>query len=534
MTRRKSVPRDLLRNASDEQAKTDGCYFDPKAVERVTTFIETFCCHTKSRWFGKPFRLLAWQKDIVRRVYGWKRPDGTRRFRLVYIEIPKKNGKSEFLSTLVLYHLIADGEMAAEIYLCAFTRKQAAIIFEDAKMMIDASPHLTKALTYKDSFHEKTITFPPTRSVLTVMSSDAPSADGKSSSFTSFDELHRQEKPDLWNVMKHAGAARPQPLLFAITTAGVDRLSVCYAQRSYSQKVADGIVIDTAFLGVVFAADPEKDDLDSPKTWKKANPSWGETISPEDFAQEHARAKEDPIEWHNFIRLRLNVWTQDVCRFLDMGKWRRCGEEKYDAEELVKQTAYLGIDLSNVSDITAAVFLVPWEDGTLRVAPHFWIPRDYAAQRQERDRIPYLDWARRGFITLTDGDVIDYDFVKKTIMEECDKYDVRKVLLDPFNATQIGLQLAAEGLPVEYMRQGFLSMNAPTKFLSKVVSEGSLRHNANPVLDWMADNAVAKEDAEGLVKVSKGRSKDKVDGLVALIMCLAAYTRDVHPEPNIY
>lgn len=527
------IPDDLIRTASDRRALEEGCYFDQRSVDRVIGFIEKFCCHTKGRWYGRPFRLLKWQKRLIRAVYGWKRPDGTRRIRQVYVEIPKKNGKTELVSALILYHLIADREMGAEIYLCAYTRKQAALIFDDAKMMVESSPALRKILVIKDSFHEKTISFSATRSKIHVMSSDAPSADGKSSSFTVFDELHRQKKPDHWNVMEYAGAARSQPLLMAITTAGVDRLGVCYRQHEYAAKVESGIVVDIAFFGMVYGADLEKDDIGSPLVWEKVNPSWGETINPQDFAAEFARAKEDPAQFNNFLRLRLNIWTSEDSRFIDADRWSLCGQE-FDPAELEGRTCYAGLDLSNVSDITAFVMIFPFEDGSYWVLPYFWLPKDYARLRQERDRIPYLDWAGRGLIKLTSGDVIDYDFVKSSILDCASRYNIKKLYCDPYNATQICLQLASEGLPVDYLRQGFLSLNAPCKELVRLVSDGKLHHGSNAVLDWMADNTRAVTDAHDNLKISKKHSKDKIDGIVSLVCALAGALIDQPPpEPTI-
>jgi phage terminase large subunit-like protein len=526
------VPRDLIRTESDRQAIREGCYFDEAAADRVISFIETFCCHTKGKWYGLPFKLLAWERHLIRLLYGWRRADGTRRFRQVYVEIPKKNGKTELVSALSLYHLIADGENGAEIYLCASTRKQAGLVFNDAVMMIESSPELRKRLEVKDSFHDKAIKFKPTRSKIEVMSSDAPSADGKSSSMTVFDELHRQENAELWNVMEFAGIAREQPLLFAITTAGVDRLSICYQQREHAEKVEASEVVDVAFLSLIYAA-KDDDDFDSPAVWERANPSWRETIKPEDFRREHAKAKENPVQWNNFLRLRLNVWTQPDARFVDREKWNACGE-RFDPAELLGLPCYGGLDLSNVSDITAWIKGFPFDDGTFRLLCRFWIPKAYARLRQEKDGIPYLDWARQGFITLTETVQIDYDFIIKEILDDAKVYRVRTINADPWNSPQVSLKLESDGLPIELMRQGFVSMNAPCKELLRLVGEGKIRHNGNPVLGWMAGNARALLDPNENLKISKKHSKEKVDGMVALAMSIGGYLASKPRKPSVY
>jgi phage terminase large subunit-like protein len=531
-TKPSRVPPDLIVTESDRQAVREGCYFEEAAPARVIEFIETFCCHTKGKWFGKPFKLLAWQRRLIRLLYGWKRADGTRRFRQVYVEIPKKNGKTELVSALSIYHLIADGENGAEIYLCASTRKQAGLVFNDAVMMIESSPELKKRLAVKDSFHEKTIGFRPTRSKLEVMSSDAPSADGKSSSLTVFDELHRQENSELWNVMEFAGIAREQPLLFSITTAGVDRLSICYKQREHAEKVEASEVVDVALLTLIYAA-KDDDDFDDPEVWERANPSWGETMKAEDFAREHAKAKEDPVQWNNFLRLRLNVWTQPDARFVDRDKWNACGEP-FDPAELLGKPCFGGLDLSNVSDITAWILGFPWDDGTFRVRCRFWIPKAYARLRQEKDGIPYLDWAKRGFITLTDTVQIDYDFITKQVIEDARLFKIRSINADPWNSPQVSLKLSAEGINVELMRQGFVSMNAPCKELLRMVGEREIRHGANPVLGWMAGNARALLDPNENLKISKKHSKEKVDGMVALAMSIGGHLAVKPRKPSVY
>jgi phage terminase large subunit-like protein len=527
-----AAPADLVLTASDRQALAEGCYFDEPAADRVVRFIGSFCCHTKGKWYGKPFRLLGWQVRLLRLLYGWKRVDGTRRFRQVYVEIPKKNGKTELVSALAIYHLLADGEMGGEIYLCASTRKQAGLVFKDAVMMIESSPELKKRLAVKDSFHEKTIDFKPTRSRLEVMSSDAPSADGKSSSLTIFDELHRQENAELWNVMEFAGAAREQPILFSITTAGVDRLSVCYKQREHAERVARGEAVDVAFLGLIYGAD-ESDDLDSPATWARCNPSWGETIKPQDFAREHAKAKGDPVQFLNFARLRLNVWTQPDARFVDLRQWDACAAP-FDPAELLGKPCYAGLDLSNVSDITAEVLAFPWEGDAVRVLCRFWVPEEYAKERQAKDGVPYLDWARRGFITLTKTRQIDYDFIARQVIDDAKTYKLKKLNADPWNSPQVCLKLAAEGLNVELMRQGFVSMNAPCKELLRLVGEGKLLHGGNPVLAWMARNARALSDPGENLKISKKHSKDKVDGMVALAMALSGVLAEKPRKKSVY
>jgi phage terminase large subunit-like protein len=542
MPDRLPIPADRIRTESDKAAILEGCWYDPAAAQRVIDFIQGFCCHTKARWYGKPFKLLGWQLDYIRQAYGWMRPDGTRRFRQTYVEIPKKNGKSEFLSALVLYHLIADGEMGSEIYLCAYTKNQAAYIFKDCVMMIESSPELDEILEVVNSFHVKEIKYKATRSIVTVMSSDAPSADGKSSALTVHDELHRQRDDKMWNVMEQAGIARSQPMLVSITTAGVDKKSICYRQHEIARQIKEGVIIDIPFLGMVFSADHLQDKLDDPATWTIANPAMGEIIKLQDFEGEYKRSKVSPTAYNNFIRLRLNIWTAEESRFIERDKWVRCGtDEKGNPrtvpwEQLKKLPCYAGLDLANISDANAFVMCWLMPDGTYFHIPWFWLPKDYATVRQERDGIPYLSWAKKpsNNLTLTEGDVADYDFIKAKIIELSKVFKIKKILCDQYNATQIAIQLAAEGLPIEFMRQGFLSMNAPTMALQMLIQDGKFHHANNDVMGWMADNAMAVYDPSDLIKVSKKKSKDKVDGIVSAVQALNGWIQEKPIKKSVY
>jgi phage terminase large subunit-like protein len=513
-----------IRGPADELAVAQGCTFDRAAGGYVIEFIEGFCRQSKGEWAGRPLKLLDWQTDFILRLYGWRRPDGTRRYRTFYVEVAKKNGKSTLVSGLVLYHLIADGEPGAEVYVGAYDRSQASIIFDEAARMIGASPALSKILDVVAS--AKRIVHPASHSKALALSADVPSKDGVSASFTVFDELHRQRTSALWDIFRYAGAARRQPLMGAITTAGVDRQSICYRQRDYSQKVNAGLIEDISHLGVIYAADPA-DPIDSPETWAKANPSLGVTIKPDDFAREVQEALESPTQLNNFLRLRLDIWTNAVERFLPADRWDACGLGPVDPEELKGRECYAGLDLASTIDIAALALVFRMDDGTLKVLMFFWVPGDNAERREEKDRVPYVTWARQGLVKMTEGAAIDYDAIRSDITALDAIYPIRKLLADPWNATQLLTQLGEQdGIEVETIRQGFASLSAPTKELERLVISGEIHHGDNPVLNWMCSNAMAARDASGNVKLDKGKSTEKIDGLAALINGIAARLSD--------
>jgi phage terminase large subunit-like protein len=525
------VPAYWIRSEVDRVAIGEGCTFDEAAGRRVCTFIETFCCHSKGEWAGMPFVLLDWQRDWIMRLYGWRRLDGTRRFRSAYLEVAKKNGKSTLIAGLTLYHLIADSEPTAEVYVNAFDRAQASIVFDESARMIRSSPSLRKRLRVINS--QKLILDPVTQSKLKANSAETASKDGVSSSCCVFDELHRQAKPDLYEIFEYAGSGRRQPLHIDITTAGFDRESICFKRHEYSEKVIAGLILDTTHLGVIYGASI-KDDWESPETWFKANPSLGITIKEDTFKTDVERAKDSPSTLNNFLRLRLNIWTNASERFLARDKWDACGINILIPSELDGTPCYAGLDLASTTDIAAFVMIFE-VDGKWVVKPRFWIPEDTAHERQKRDRVPYLTWAREGFLTLTPGNVIDYDVVRSDIARENENHPIIRLNCDPWNATQIANQLKEEdGIPVEFIRQGFLSMNAPTKELERLVLSGRIEHGSNPILNWMADNATADTDAAGNVKLSKQKSREKIDGMVALVDAIACITGNDDSGPSVY
>lgn len=520
-----------IRNPNDTRAVDEGCWFDDEAGEFIIDFIEAFCRQSKGEWGGQRLKLMDWQKDFIMRLFGWKRPDGTRRFRSAYKQVAKKNGKSTEISGIALACLIADGEPGAEVHVNACDRAQAGIVHDEAEKMVKASPDLDGILTCTPS--KKTITHLASNSVMRANSADVPSKDGLNAHLTIFDELHRQKTWDQWNVFKHAGAARRQPLRISITTAGHDRDSVCYAEYSYSKGVNSGDIIDTRHLAVIYEPDPD-DDLSSPDTWRKANPSLGITISLEDFRRDYEEALKRPSEYEEFLRLRLNMWTQAHSRFLARDKWDACGQATLNEIALFKQDGYAGLDLSNTNDLTA--FVVVFRVGSkVHVVCRFWLPQETAEERARKGDPKYIAWARAGFLTLIPGPVIDYDFVRHEILELAARYKLRRIFIDPYNATSVATKLIDDKLPVEYMRQGYISMNAPVKELERLTVAELLEHYNNPILSWMCDNTEAVKDPAGNLKLDKSKAKEKIDGMVALAMAVGAMLADGSgPKESVY
>ncbi len=475
--------------------------------------------HWKGEWAGQPVVLEPWQQWIVWSLFGWKRVvDGTRRFRTAYIEVPRKNGKTLLGAGIGLYLAFVDGEAGAEVYSAATKRDQARISHADATQMVARSPQLRKVVrTVKDNLN-----MPSTGSKFEPLGADADTMDGLNLHGAIADEVHAWKGRALWDVLETATGARRQPLMVAITTAGFDRQSLCRQLHDYAEKVNSGLVEDDSFFGAVYGLD-EGDDWADEAVWRKVNPNLGVSKKLETMRQDAARAREMPAALNSFLRLHLDVWTQAATRWIAPERWAACGFP-VDEEALRGRRCYGGLDLSTVYDVSAlALVFPPVRDGErYEVVMRFWIPEENMVERVRRDRVPYDAWVRAGVVVATAGNVIDYDWILAEVGALREKFDIGEIAFDRWGATLISQQLMEMGGPewVVEFGQGFASMSAPTKELGKLIASAGLAHGNNPALGWMADNVVVTEDPAGNLKPDKGKSTEKIDGIVALIMAL--------------
>ena len=363
----------------------------------------------------------------------------------------------------------------------------------------------------------KIIRVPATNGFYRVLSAEHATKHGYNASGIIFDELHVQPNRQLWDVLTTSGGTRAQPLTFAITTAGYDRFSICYEQHEYAKKILKGVIKDPTFYPVIYEV-PEDADWTDERVWKKANPALGTFRDIREMRTLCNKAKEIPALQNTFRRLYLNQWTKQESRWLDLRKWDECGQEA--AEDLEGETAYCGLDLSSTTDITAFVMVFP--DGGdppgFDVLPIFWIPEEQMQARTLRDRVPYDDWVKEGFIRTTPGNVIDYRYIRKDIQELGERYHIKEIAFDRWGATEIVQYLEDDGFEMVMFGQGYASMAPPTKALMELVLGKRIYHGGNPVLRWMADNLVVRQDPAGNLKPDKEKSTEKIDGMVALIM----------------
>ena len=507
-----------LKKYKPTKFKQKSSVYDKSAADYAVAFIENLC-HTKGTWAGKPFELIDWQEQIIRDLFGTLKPNGYRQFNTAYIEIPKKQGKSELAAAVALLLTCGDGEERAEVYGCAADRQQAAIVFDVAADMVRMCPALSKRVKILAS--QKRLIYTPTNSFYQVLSAEAYSKHGFNIHGVVFDELHTQPNRKLFDVMtKGSGDARMQPLYFLITTAGTDTHSICYETHQKAKDIIEGRKIDPTFYPVIYGAD-ESDDWTDPKVWKKANPSLDITVGIDKVKAACESAKQNPGEENAFRQLRLNQWVKQAVRWMPMEKWDKCAFS-VDEDELEGRVCYGGLDLSSTTDITAFVLVFPPidEEDKYIILPYFWIPEDNLTLRVNRDHVPYDVWERQGYLQTTEGNVVHYGFIEQFIESLGERFNIREIAFDRWGAVQMVQNLEGMGFTVVPFGQGFKDMSPPTKELMKMVLEQKIAHGGHPVLRWNMDNIYIRTDPAGNIKADKEKSTEKIDGAVATIMAL--------------
>lgn len=511
----------------DPIATAGNCHFDVKAATKAVDFFPECLCHVKGALAGKPFKLEKWQKAIIANLFGWKRPDGTRRYRETLLYVAKKNGKTTLAAGIILYILFVDKEPGAEIYSAAGERDQARMVFDHAAGMVRQENELYKRATV----YQKAISLNDGSGAYKPISADANTKHGYNVHAAVIDELHVQPNRDLVDALITATAARRQPLIVHLTTADYDKPSICNEKHDYAVKVRDGVIEDREFLPVVFEGLPE-DDWTKPATWKKANPNVGITFPIDYLRRELKRAQETPSYENTFKRVHVNMITEQAIRWIQLAKWNKCGEIEIDEKEFVLAEWYAGLDLASTTDIAAFIMYSPDNDA---VICRFWIPSESAHLRERRDKVPYVTWTRQGFIKMTEGNVTDYDIIREDIKTLGEEYNIKEIAVDRWSSQQIQNQLTGDGFEMVPFGQGFASMSAPSKELEKLIIGGSLRHNNNPVLRWMASNVSIETDAAENIKPSKSKSSERIDGITGLVMAIGrAIAEDPEPEESRY
>lgn len=477
-----------------------------------------FLRHFKGEWGGRPIQLEPWQKFIIGSVFGWLRAEGLRRFRTVYVEIPRKNGKSTLAGGVALFLLLADGEPGAEIYSAATKRDQAKVVFDAAKAMIRRAPELRAFV----QLLQNNINVPATESFMIPLSSDAKTMDGLNGHGIIYDEVHAHRTREVIDVLDESTAARSQPLQFEITTAGeAGPDSICWEHHNYSEGVLEQIYDDAAadeWFAYIATLD-KGDDWRDPLAWAKANPNFGISVKPDYLQGKVQKAIASPAGQVSTRRKHFNEWVSSHDRAIDMELWA-AGAEPFDLEELAGRDCYFGLDLARVSDLSALALLFPpmADNEKWKVACRFWCPEDDIERRSHDDRVPYRTWCEQGYITATPGNATDFRFIEQEIIELAGVYNLIELSYDRAFAEQL-IQNLAEHLGEERIvpfGQGFLSMGNATAAVFRWLRQRSLQHGGNPVLSWCARNLVCAKDPADNLKPDKKHSREKIDGMTAL------------------
>ena len=482
-------------------------------ADNLCAFIERLT-HVKGPLAGQTITLEPWQTFILTTVFGWIKPDGKRRFRRSYIEVPRGNAKSTLSSAVGLYMLAADREGGAEIYSLATTRDQARIVFGDAQAMARASAGFRQRFGVSVGAHNLHVL--NTGAKFEALSAEGSTLDGLNIHFGCVDELHAHKTRTVYDVVETGIGKRDNSLLWVITTAGSNRAGICYEVRTYNTKVLDGHLADESQFGIIYGLD-DGDDWTSEQALSKANPNWGVSVRPEVVAGLQYKALQMPAATNNFKTKHLNDWVNADTAWMDMRAWERCKCETLRWEDFEGEPCYIGLDLATKTDIAALVAVFPRPEGRFAVLGRFYLPEDSVYEGRNSQ---YSGWAQSQRLIATSGAVTDFDVIEADLLDLQSRFNVRQVAFDPWQATQLASHMLERGLPMVEMRATVSNFSEPMKMLEALVLKGALEHDGDPVLGWMMSNVVAHLDAKENIYPRKERAENKIDGVVALIMAL--------------
>jgi len=509
----KLVKQACQRQIDDLENPPEGYHFDVARAEHICKFAGLMT-HVKGKGFaGTPIVLDPWQVFILTTVFGWVNEEGDRRFKTVYIEVPRKNAKSTLSSVVGNYCLAADGEPGAEVYSAATTRDQAKIVWNDAKIMAEKSAGLNRKFGVKTSAHS--IYVDGEASFFKALSRDqGGNLDGLNVHCAIVDELHAHKTREIFDVLETATGARRQPLLWLITTAGFNRAGICYEQRAYVKKVLEGLD-DPEYFGIIYTIDDD-DDWQDPACWAKANPNWGVSVNPDDIARKARKAIQMAAAQNNFLTKHLNVWVNADTAWMDMRAWQNCGDPSININDFIGARCWGGLDLASVSDISSKIWLFEKDEKIYCFDRHF-LPEETI---ENSSNSQYEGWEIDGYLSSTPGNVTDYDVIEAEVIDDSQSFDIAELGFDPHQATQLSSHLLEEGVPMVQVAQSIKTLNEPMKELERLVLSGRFVHDGNPVLEWMISNVVCHVNAKDEIYPRKEFPENKIDGVVAILIAL--------------
>lgn len=544
------VRKAIERNQRDSKRAESGWLyrFDRAAAERVCAFVETMP-HILGD-FAKPMMredgtlawptitLEPWQCWVLTTVFGWVRvADGKRRFRTALVLVPRKNAKSTLLAAVSNYMVTTDGEAGSKCYSAATTRDQAKIVAETAYEMAARLPQYREFYGIKLGAKTKhTFGVPATASTMEPLSADAHTLEGLNIHFCAVDELHAHRTRHVWDVVETATGARSQPLIFPISTAGVETGGICYELLTYLHRILDRTASDDTFFGVEYTIDTG-DDPFAEATHRKANPNYGVSVKPDDLARKAMKARASSSALNNFLTKHLNVWVRSESTWLPAEAWHNCGDASLTPEQFKDYPAWIGVDLAEIRDIAATILLFELPDEFVAFG-RFYLPEKTI---QKSPVSQYSGWVRDKALIQTEGDQADYQRIEDDLVEWCQTFNVQKVCFDRALAAQMGQRLTTRlGVrpPVVTVSQTVDVMNPAMQICERLLLAGKLRHDANPCFTWMMANVVVQRNYRDEVFPRKAGGKDspnKIDGPVALFTVISqASAKAVVTEPTMF
>jgi phage terminase large subunit-like protein len=521
--------------------------FDQSKADAACNFFEKLLKHSADEYYGKPFILAPWQEEAISQIFGNIDDDGNRSIEMVYLEVPKKTGKTELAAGLLLLVLVMDVMPGTQIYGAAAATRQAMNVYRAACKMVEQQPVLKKRLRVMRGTNRIVKRSDPD-SFYAAIAADGDFGDGVNPSCVIADEVHRwktRKQLENWDVLSNGGITRKQTLTIAITTAGVKTDSpLAWRLHEKTQRIKAGIVSDPKFFGRIYGAE-KTDDPSLPATWIKANPSLKENGGFLDIEKVREKYVSHVAEGDltSFLRYYLNIWDQKENRAIDMNKWDATagpwvseGLQAKAPEDLVRplphslmgrfieRTAYAGVDLSMTTDLTSVAFVFPRDDDEYDVLPFFWMPDSDIKKRETRDGVPYRKWAEQGFLELSPGGVIDYRDVKARLEWAASMFDLKEVCFDPWNSRQISVPMVEGGFTCVEIRQGYGSLSEPSKKLLELVASAKLQHGGHPVLRWNASClSTVSDNRDNIIfaKPERAKSSSRIDGIAATVNALA-------------
>lgn len=514
----------------------DDMVFNPWEAERACNFMQAMP-HVKGTWASRTIILEPWQALIICAIFGfyWTHDLSLRVVKLAYVEVPRKNAKSTLAAAIGLYMLAEDGEEGAEVYSAATTHKQASVVFDTAKAM--ARRHRGFAEAHDLVVQSHNIMVWGTLAKMEALHAQGETLDGLNVYCAIVDELHAHKTRAVYDVLETAMGARRNPLLFVITTAGVNRAGICYEVRDYVKKLLEGTVQDFTTFGIIYTLDEEDAEARNywdPKVLAKANPNLNISVAESELLRLGQKARVSKSALHNYLTKHLNVWVNASTAWMDMSKWDKCADPSLNLNDFKSLECKIGLDLAAKLDVNSKARLFRSE---VAGKWHYYCFMEHylpESRVNEEDSDQYTGWAQDGWITTTPGETIDLDQIEEDLVVDAGLFKVSEVGYDPYQATQLAKHLAEDGFTMVEVRPTVLNFSEPMKTLEQLVVNGQFHHDGDPVLAWMVSNVVVKMDKKDNIYPQKEFYENKIDGVVALCMAINRWLAEADDGQSVY